>query len=202
MIDNPYAELGLSPGASDEEVTKAYRRLAKKYHPDLNPNDKSAAEKMARINQAYDMIKNGKASGSDTYGGSYGGAYGGSYGYSSDQSLYVAAARYINMGYFAQALNVLSRISNRSAQWYYFSAIANYGMGSRVTALEHAKTACNMEPQNLQYAELLSRIEQGANVYSGARQGYGGYPIKIPGICFIWFVIQFLNFCCCRRFYC
>ncbi len=205
MIDNPYAELGLSPGASDEEVTKAYRRLAKKYHPDLNPNDKSAAEKMARINQAYDMIKNGKTAGGGSYGGSYGssyGGYGGAYGAGSDQSLYAAAARYINMGYFAQALNVLSGIQNRSAQWYYFSAIANYGMGNKVTALEHAKTACAMDTQNPEYAELLRRLEEGASVYSGTRQGYGGFGGRIPGICVLWFFMQCLNFCCCRRFYC
>lgn len=195
MIDNPYAELGLSPGASDEEVTKAYRRLAKKYHPDLNPNDKSAAEKMARINQAYDMIKNGNTA-------SGGSSYGNSYGQSSDQSLYAAAARYINMGYFAQALNILSRISNRSAQWYYFSAVANYGTGNKVSALEHAKTACLMDPQNPDYAELLRRIEEGAAVYSEMRQGYGGFQGRVPGICVIWFIMQFLNFCCCRRFYC
>ena len=201
MIDNPYAELGLSPGASDEEVTKAYRRLAKKYHPDLNPNDKSAAEKMARINQAYDMIKNGKTSGGGSYGGAYGGSYGygGSYSGSSDQSLYAAAARYINMGYFAQALNVLSGIQNRTAQWYFFSAVANYGMGNAVTALEHAKTACAMEPYNTEYAELLRRIEEGASIYSGARKGYGSYRGRIPGVCIIWFI---LNFCCFRRFYC
>lgn len=194
MIDNPYAELGLSPGASDEEVTKAYRRLAKKYHPDLNPGDKSAAEKMARINQAYDMIKNGKTGTS--------GAYGGSYGQSSDQSLYAAAARYINMGYFAQALNVLSRISSRSAQWYYFSAVANYGAGNKVSALEHAKTAHSMDPQNPEYAELLSRIEEGASIYSGTRQSFGGFQGRIPSICMIWFLLQCFNFCCCRRFYC
>lgn len=59
MIENPYKVLGLEPGASEEEVTKAYRTLAKKYHPDLNPGDTAAAEKMSEVNAAYDMIKNG-----------------------------------------------------------------------------------------------------------------------------------------------
>ena len=49
MYQDPYKVLGLSPGASDEEVTKAYRKLAKKYHPDLNPNDKEAAKKMSEM---------------------------------------------------------------------------------------------------------------------------------------------------------
>lgn len=56
---NPYRVLGLDDGASKEEVTKAYRKLAKKYHPDLNPGDEEAAKKMAEINAAYDSINNG-----------------------------------------------------------------------------------------------------------------------------------------------
>ena len=54
---NPYDVLGVSAGASDEEITKAYRRLAKQYHPDLHPGDQAAAAQMGRINQAYDEIK-------------------------------------------------------------------------------------------------------------------------------------------------
>ena len=58
MIDDPYKILGVSPDADDEEIKKAYRRLAKKYHPDLNPGDAEAARKMQQINAAYEQIKN------------------------------------------------------------------------------------------------------------------------------------------------
>ena len=57
MITNPYKVLGVPNGASEDECTKAYKRLAKKYHPDLNPNNPEAADKMAEINAAYDQIK-------------------------------------------------------------------------------------------------------------------------------------------------
>lgn len=94
---DPYEVLGVPRGASQEEVTAAFRKLAKKYHPDLNPGDKNAQSKMAEINVAYEEIKSGRAArtdysrpaagsgsrpgGYDPYGGyaPYGGGYGGGY---------------------------------------------------------------------------------------------------------------------------
>lgn len=57
-MTDPYGVLGVSKDASEEEIKSAYRRLAKKYHPDLNPGDAEAARKMNEINAAYDQIKN------------------------------------------------------------------------------------------------------------------------------------------------
>ena len=68
---NPYDVLGVPPSASDEEVTRAYKTLAKRYHPDLNPNDPSAADRMGRINRAYDDVKAMRQRGEDG-AGSYG----------------------------------------------------------------------------------------------------------------------------------
>ncbi len=56
MMMDPYKVLGVAPGASEEEIKKAHRTLAKKYHPDMNPGDEVAAEKMNQINAAYDIL--------------------------------------------------------------------------------------------------------------------------------------------------
>ena len=57
MAKNPYVVLGVSETATDAEIRNAYRNLAKKYHPDLNPNDPEAARRMNEVNVAYDQIK-------------------------------------------------------------------------------------------------------------------------------------------------
>ena len=61
MTNDPYVVLGVSRSATDEEIKQAYRRLAKRYHPDLHPDDPQAAAKMNEINEAYDAIKDAQS---------------------------------------------------------------------------------------------------------------------------------------------
>ena len=182
MIRDPYKVLGVSPNASDEEVKSAYRKLAKKYHPDLNPGDARAAERMNEINAAYEQIKNPQPQ--NDYG-AYGGAgeytsYGGGYGYGGayqsrreqERNEIKAARSYIRSRHFAEAINALSGVPpvERNGEWYYLNAIANFNMGNRVSALNHAQRACEMEPGNMLYRQLLDQIQSGARAY----QDYGG----------------------------
>ena len=56
MAKSYYDVLGVSKTASDEEIKSAYRKLAKKYHPDLNPGDKAVADLFKEVNEAYEVL--------------------------------------------------------------------------------------------------------------------------------------------------
>ena len=210
---DPYSVLGVSRDATDEEIKKAYRNLSRKYHPDANvnnPNKEQAEEKFKEVQQAYDKIMNDKQ-----YGGSYGGygAYGGnqsfyggfgnSYGgyqYRNEQEdiPMQAAANYIRNRYYKEALNVLNNIEKRTARWYYYSAVANNGVGNNVNALEHAKTAVNMEPSNYEYRQYLEYLENGGSWYQSMGRGYQS-PVGGTGRWCISVLLLnlFCNLCCC-----
>src|SRR5262249_38094449 len=56
MADDPYAMLGVPKTASQDDISKAFRKLAKELHPDLNPNDKAAAERFKKVSAAYELL--------------------------------------------------------------------------------------------------------------------------------------------------
>ena len=167
MTKNPYEVLGVSPNASEEEIKKAYRELSRKYHPDANvdnPLRDLAEEKFKEVQEAYDMIMKERASGggySYGYGSSSGSSSygaGGNYQNAQQDPRLQAAVNYINSRRFREALNTLDQINERSAIWYYLSSCANAGLGNNVLARDHAAQAVNMEPNNMQYRQLLNQL--------------------------------------------
>lgn len=222
---DPYQVLGVDRDASDEEIKRAYRKLAKKYHPDANPGDEAAAKKMQEINDAYDQIKNPEkyrgqtAGGSRSYNpygqtgyGGYGyGPFGGyyqqqrSYGQRYEDSHLQAAYNYILYRRYREAVNVLDQMSeNRGAQWYYLSALANQGLGNQVTALEHMRKAVSMDPDNQEYLNALDRMEHGGDAYRRQAGNFQGFDVRMnpcTSLCLCYMCNMFCGrggwiFCC------
>lgn len=198
MIHDPYSVLGVSRSATEEEIKKAYKALSRKYHPDANinnPNKEQAEEKFKEIQAAYQQIMKERTEGysygqSSGYGGGNGDFYGdffggfgfGGYGQSQsagyeEEPRLRAAGNYLRNGYYKEARNTLDSMSEqeKNARWYYYSAIANSGLGNNVAALEHARRAAALEPGNYEYQSLVRRFESGGSWYEQRQAAYG-YP--------------------------
>ena len=190
MFD-PYSVLGGSRDASDDEIKKAYRKLSRKYHPDANinnPNKAQAEEKFKEVQQAYEQIMKEREYGSSGNYNSYGGFGGfgtqGQNTYQDEEAVRrQAAANYINSRHYKEAMNVLSSLQQRNGQWYYLSAMANMGLGNNVNALNDARSAVNMEPDNMQYRMLLQRMEGGGGWYQQRQDPFGGMPTAEGDMC-------------------
>lgn len=203
MIEDPYKVLGVSPNATDDEIKQAYRRLAKKYHPDRNPGDASAAKKMQEVNAAYEQIKNPDAYRQQAGGGyqSYGSydPFGG-YGQQESDPYQRSAEQYIRFGRFREALNALQNSAAKDARWYYLSALANEGLGNQITALEHIRRAVSMEPGNAIYLQTLRNMESGGSAY---RQHSGNYrQVNLGGGLWGLCLCYLFQLFCCRGIYC
>jgi molecular chaperone DnaJ len=176
MVTDPYQVLGVNPSASDDEIKKAYRELSRKYHPDTNTNNPLAdlaEEKFKQVQAAYQQIMEERERGGQRSYGSSSQSYSSGYQTWQDDPKMVAAVNYLNSRHYTEALNTLSGISNRSGQWHYFNAIAHAGMGNNMEALNFARQAVNMEPNNAEFNDLLNRLQWGGRRYQSNSQGYG-----------------------------
>ncbi len=172
-MNDPYKILGVPEDASDEEIKKAYRELARKYHPDNyhdNPLEDLAQEKMKEINAAYEQITKERASGRRTGGayggGSYGyggyqsyGGYGGSQSYSGQSSVLQQARIAINTGNISRAEALLANYSDHNAEWNFLKGVVCYRRGWMDEALRYYRTAVQMDPGNAEYRQALDYME-------------------------------------------
>jgi molecular chaperone DnaJ len=251
-MKDPYQVLGISRGATEEEIKKAYRAKCKRWHPDLNPNDATAEEHFKEVQEAYDAIVKGdtapqspygqpyasrpqsSASGQSYYGwaddeddpfgfGSiFGSAFGG-YGqagyngnpYTGRQTTYTtyteedspelrAARNFLSNRRYVEARRTLDGISQHTARWYYLSALASQGLGRVIDALGDARRAYEMEPGNMEYRSLYSRLQNPSGAYRQQSQSYGtGFSMQ--RWCFSLILVNLLCQCfgggCCHGFY-
>ena len=264
LNSDPFAVLGVSSSATEDEIKAAYRKLAKKYHPDLNPGDKAAEAKMREVNEAYTQALQIKKGGGSAAGSGFGsgagaryGGYGGSGGYRGNpysngsdgpygsgsygngggpyqrqgspfgdfdgfdpfsaffggaqqqrqetrfrQRNYAnpdlqTAGQYVLSRRFTEAINLLNRVPTHDADWHALYARAQWGMGNRVSALDHAQTAVKMAPGDEEYHSLLNTMESGRTTYRQTQSG--GYDFRsaiCANPCLTCFAANMLLNCC------
>lgn len=188
-MNDPYQVLGISESATDDEVKRAYRELARKYHPDNyhdNPLADLAQEKMKEINAAYEEITRRRGAGGGTaqprpgYGGSYGG-YGTyqQYGGQSTSSVLQQVRIAIQTGNLTRAEALLANYSDHNAEWNFLRGAVCYRRGWADEAKRYYETACQMEPGNQEYRQALDFMENGTRrVY---RPGGGQFGTDLCG---------------------
>lgn len=177
-MTDPYSVLGVKPDASDDEIKRAYRDLARKYHPDNyqnNPLADLAEEKMKEVNEAYDAI-NKQRSGGGGYGGSaYQAQSQTSYSRQSSATsggpLYSKVRQCINMGDIGTAEQLLRNAPSQDGEWHFLMGSIAYRKGWVDEATQHYQVACNMDPGNAEYRQALSMMRQGGQAYRP--YGYG-----------------------------
>lgn len=155
-MTDPYKVLGVSRDATDDEIKKAYRELARKYHPDNyagNPLADLVEEKMKEVNEAYDQIQKERASGTSSSGA------GGSFAH---------VRELINQRRYSDAELILDAVSqaNRNAEWNFLKGCVLIQRGWYFDAQKYLETACYLDPTNSEYRSVLDRIKQNSGNYS------------------------------------
>lgn len=185
MANDPYQVLGVSRSASNDEIKRAYRELIRKYHPDSyvdNPLAGLAEEKFKEVQEAYDQIMK-EREGGYSYGYQQSSYASYSSGSQEEPVEMTAVYNYLNSRHFQEALNLLNRMPNRTARWYYCSAIANGSLGNNALALDQARQAVNMEPNNQEYQNLLNQLQWSGQRYQMNSGGYGRSPLSTGNCC-------------------
>ncbi len=181
-MSDPYSVLGVKADASDEEIKRAYRELARKYHPDNyqnNPLADLAEEKMKEINEAYDAI-NKQRSGGGGYGGYQSqGGYQGAYqqqrqSSASGSPLYSRVRQAINQGDLGSAEQLLRNAPGQDGEWHFLMGSIAYRKGWLDEAMQHYQVACNMDPANAEYRQALAMMQQGGQAYRPYGYSRGG----------------------------
>ncbi len=176
-MNDPYSVLGVDPSASDDEVKRAYRELARKYHPDNyqdNPLADLAEEKMKEINEAYDLITQQRSGGRAYQGQSAGPGYQRQSGYQSRSAgsadpFFQTVRQVIQAGNLDAAERMLTQEATvKNAEWYFLMGAVCYRRGWLDEARQNYQMAAQMEPGNPEYQQAYAMMSRGGYRYQPA----------------------------------
>ncbi len=196
MSKNPYEVLGVSPSATDDEVKRAYRELARKYHPDkYQGSDLSelAEEKMKEVNAAYEEIQKMRAGGTNTGGNGYSGQY--RPGNESARPAFAAIRTLINQNEINEAERRLRGmdVTLQDAEWHFLLGCVLLKRGYFTDAQNLFDKACIMDPYNQEYRAAQEQLRRQANAYGG-----GYYTTQRSGGCDNPCCTLLAADCCCE----
>ena len=197
---HPDSNIGKSEAAQKaaeekfKEVQKAYKAIvsgeaASQYDNQYGPGSSRGQSSYGQ--SAY----GGRYSG---YSGNYSSNYGGygQYNYnpngqggyrspeqSRNEAYYTACANYLRNRMYMEAYRTLTDIPDRDGRWYYYSAMANAGMGNQTSALSDIETAIMLEPNNMEYRRFAERLSNGGGWYTEVGKTYGQPDTSGSSVC-------------------
>ena len=180
-MNDPYVILGVSPTASDDDIKKAYRNLARKYHPDNyagTPMAELAEEKMKEINQAYESINKARSAGENLHSNQS--------EYDVNTITYARIRHMINADKIDEANASLDYISPtaRGAEWNFLKGCILIRRGWYYDAQKYFETACYLAPGNEEYkqaAESLRNVRNQRTETKNKKKKNG--TLREDGIC-------------------
>lgn len=176
-MSDPYKVLNISPAATDDEVKRAYRELARKYHPDNyhdNPLADLAQEKMKEINEAYEQIQKLRKSGSAHSYAQDDFRYGsGAYRAASGDPLMQQVRVAVNRGDITLAERLLNQADERNGEWNFLMGVVCSRRGWMDEAKRYLETACRMEPGNEEFRRALDLLSGSGSYHPRGYKGFG-----------------------------